>query len=293
MSIKTRVYPIRTTKKEWTIPIYCKHLCNIRCSKLYYRNQSDLYILMDNPFYVNGKCEKNNLIESTFIRLSSFNTENPSGISGPLYEPDNIIIPDTNVSVLLSYPLSTCVKINMIARTSKGFTITELIYLIKMIYQYIYKEEEKTSTSKIYYIKKKCISCENNKNYFLKDELKPLDETQECSVCYDKYSNTNKACKLLCKHIFHKTCILKWLETSKTCPLCRKIVKKCNVCNDSGFIYCNYTGVVIPVKHRGVISNRNTTDGVFGIFGYDLEDLLIENIHYNKEIKLLTLNICV
>ncbi|CAN0862342.1 E3 ubiquitin-protein ligase RING1-like [Linum grandiflorum] len=30
--------------------------------------------------------------------------------------------------------------------------------------------------------------------------------------------------KLECKHIFHQSCLMNWLNTSKTCPLCRFLV---------------------------------------------------------------------
>ncbi len=56
----------------------------------------------------------------------------------------------------------------------------------------------------------------------------------------------------------------------------------------TGFIFYDYRGTVIPIEHRGDILNRNTTDGIFGIFGYDLDDLVIENIHYNRLEKLLS-----
>ena len=81
------------------------------------------------------------------------------------------------------------------------------------------------------------------------------------------------------------------MENAKTCPLCRQQVIECEDCNGTGIIYYDYNGVVIPIEHRGSILNRNTTDGVYGIFGHDLEDLVIEHIHYNRVEKLLTLYI--
>ena len=292
----TRVHPIRTTKKQWTIPMYCRHACNLYCSKIYSRDQSNLniyrYFLVNNPIYNNGKCIKYDCLESTFIRLSSFNIENPTGATGPLYESDSIVIPDTNISVLLTYPLSTPVNVNIISPTSRGFTLKHLIYSIKMVYQYIYSEEERTSTPRSYHIKKRCTVCLNkNKDYVNDIELSYENTDNECSICYTKYSLQNSSGQLLCKHIFHKNCIQKWLETSNTCPLCRKYIGKCDACNGSEFIYYGYDGVVIPIEHRGAILNRNTTDGIFGIFGHDIEDLIIENIHYDREARILTLNI--
>ena len=34
----------------------------------------------------------------------------------------------------------------------------------------------------------------------------------------------NNIYTLLCKHRFHKECILKWFETSDSCPNCRRNV---------------------------------------------------------------------
>ena len=47
------------------------------------------------------------------------------------------------------------------------------------------------------------------------------DNDFECSICLVG-SNTNLI-KLTCDHVFHKKCMVKWLEIGKACPLCRNI----------------------------------------------------------------------
>src|SRR5210317_865503 len=98
-----RVYPIRTSRKEWNIPLYCYHICNQMCSQIYIIDQSDIdnssYILVDNPEYINGKCQQSNKLEKTYIRLYSFDIDNPLGITGPLYNPNMIVIPDKSFSL--------------------------------------------------------------------------------------------------------------------------------------------------------------------------------------------------
>lgn len=290
-----RVYPIRTSKKEWIVPLHCYHVCTPRCARMYVRDQSDLsidrYILVDNPEYADDKCPRATQLERTFVRLHSFDIEQPVGGTGPLYDPDMIVIPDTDFSVTLSYPLSYPVNITIRSPTSRGFTLSELIYSIKMLYHYIYQEEERTSTPRSYHLKKDCIKCINKKvEDFVKESSPP--KGAECSICYNKYSeHPDDACELKCNHVYHKQCIFRWLENAKTCPLCRQQVIECEDCNGTGIIYYDYNGVVIPIEHRGSILNRNTTDGVYGIFGHDLEDLVIEHIHYNRVEKLLTLYI--
>jgi hypothetical protein len=49
----------------------------------------------------------------------------------------------------------------------------------------------------------------------------------ECSICLENnFENSDPLRKLGCDHIFHKHCIKDWMKLNKTCPLCRKEVKK-------------------------------------------------------------------
>jgi len=46
------------------------------------------------------------------------------------------------------------------------------------------------------------------------------DENENCAICWDTI--TSQKPKLLpCKHIFHKSCLRKWLLVSMNCPTCR------------------------------------------------------------------------
>jgi len=261
---------------------------------MYVRDQSDLsvlrYILVDNPDYIDEKCSHFNKLERTFVRLDSFDIEQPFGGIGPLYDPNMIVIPDTTISVRITFPLTYPADVIMISQTSHGFSLVELIYSIKMLYHYIYQEEERTSTPQSYHLKKDCESCQNSEINCIKD-YSP-DSKDECSICYNGYKLSKKdAGQLSCNHFFHRRCILKWLKTSSsaTCPLCRRNVIDCAECNGTRYVYYDYNGVVIPLEHRGSILNRNTTDGIYGIYGHDLEDLVIDDIHYNRLEKLLTI----
>ena len=42
-----------------------------------------------------------------------------------------------------------------------------------------------------------------------------------CSICLNKLNNS---IELNCKHTFCRSCIKKWYEKSKSCPMCRDII---------------------------------------------------------------------
>ncbi|MCD7462053.1 hypothetical protein HAX54_047664 [Datura stramonium] len=55
-------------------------------------------------------------------------------------------------------------------------------------------------------------------------ELMKVDERNikdECMVCLDEIGKESEVLCLPCSHMFHGECILKWLEKSHYCPLCR------------------------------------------------------------------------
>ena len=46
-------------------------------------------------------------------------------------------------------------------------------------------------------------------------------DKKQCQVCFDNFKDEDKIAKLPCKHLYHKDCILPWLEKHNTCPVCR------------------------------------------------------------------------
>ena len=42
----------------------------------------------------------------------------------------------------------------------------------------------------------------------------------ECRICMMDFEEDDELRQMQCFHHFHKTCIDKWLESSKKCPLC-------------------------------------------------------------------------
>lgn len=55
-----------------------------------------------------------------------------------------------------------------------------------------------------------------------KVRLDGLDSSADkCSICMEEFLLGSEAIRLPCSHIFHGDCIVKWLQSSRRCPLCR------------------------------------------------------------------------
>jgi len=62
-----------------------------------------------------------------------------------------------------------------------------------------------------------------NLNEFQYKHIKKYSKNKEkkCSICLLKYQKPDILKEFPCNHIYHKNCILKWLEKSNICPLCK------------------------------------------------------------------------
>ena len=295
-----RVYPIRHTRNKWKIPLFCKHMCNENCNILIISNNSNQYILLENPDYVDGKCSYYNKLTSSNIKISTFNINNPQGDMGELYYSDMKVILDKSFIVSVYFPLSYVFEVVISApNENDGFTLKELLYSIKNLYELIYEEEEETATPQIYNLKKFCTSCGNKdlSKYLVDLDINKKEELDECCICFSSEyenivsENNYKTIKLKCKHVYHDNCIKTWLKTSGTCPMCRHNIFECNNCDGSGIIYYSFTGTVIPLEERGNVLNRNHSNGIFGIHSYDLEDLVINELTYDRKKKRLHMTV--
>lgn len=50
------------------------------------------------------------------------------------------------------------------------------------------------------------------------------DELGNCAICLDDMSASKDLIDMPCHHIFHDSCIFRWLENHTTCPMCRRVV---------------------------------------------------------------------
>jgi len=49
-------------------------------------------------------------------------------------------------------------------------------------------------------------------------------DSSECTVCLDPFKPTDLVVGLPCRHLYHQTCVLPWLQQHNTCPDCRGTV---------------------------------------------------------------------
>ncbi|KAL6606419.1 hypothetical protein ACP70R_042072 [Stipagrostis hirtigluma subsp. patula] len=52
-------------------------------------------------------------------------------------------------------------------------------------------------------------------------DMMQADGGAQCAVCMDDFRLGAAAKQLPCKHVFHKDCILPWLDLHSSCPVCR------------------------------------------------------------------------
>ena len=61
-------------------------------------------------------------------------------------------------------------------------------------------------------------------NYLLSTEPcdSPKADKETCCICIEPLEEQQITIQLKCNHIFHKDCILQWLQKELTCPICRR-----------------------------------------------------------------------
>jgi flagellar biosynthesis GTPase FlhF len=73
----------------------------------------------------------------------------------------------------------------------------------------------------IYFNKRKKFILELNEFQYKHIKKYSSIKEKKCSICLNKYKSPDIIKEFPCKHIFHKTCILKWLKNSDRCPICK------------------------------------------------------------------------
>jgi hypothetical protein len=164
-------------------------------------------------------------------------------------------------------------------------SLSNLSLFVSHFVQKIFEIEERTTRNR--HVNYNYIECECSKDGFpfvrdaTKDECKPQEM---CSICFDQLNNGDvedtdvKVSTLFCGHHFHKQCINKWIlecrkKNSNTgCPLCRRYVFHCDLCDDTRVLQIEST-------------SRSTSDGDYGIGKYFFHQLYIDNYFYDYSRK--------
>ena len=99
------------------------------------------------------------------------------------------------------------------------------------------EEEEEEENDDLNLMKKRAEIILEMDEFQYKHILKYSSRKEDsCAICLQKFKGTDIIKEFCCKHIFHKKCLLKWLQNSNLCPLCKynlideinKNEQKCN-----------------------------------------------------------------
>lgn len=85
-----------------------------------------------------------------------------------------------------------------------------------------YERRQQLTSDQLTKLKISKINC----NHLNPEIVKPEDKFSDpCSICLDNYKEGETIIKLNCNHIYHKSCLEKWLLKHKTCPYCKTEIK--------------------------------------------------------------------
>ena len=230
-------------------------------------------------FYTNNK--------NTQISLYNFNINNPLTINGKLQYASQVVINKGTFNILIHFPIRKSIEFQV---KCEQITKKKIIHFIQKIYQYIYDIEEITATPNNYTYFEKCDNCLSINKYLTKIKI---NTDEKCVICLNKLNQD--IIMLNCEHLFHYNCIIDWniYGNGKRCPICRQNIFNCKLCNGKQKIKKNGSSVVIPIEHREDEYIRNDTNGVFEIYSYDLERLILKSIYVDKNDSKINIHICV
>jgi hypothetical protein len=289
----------------WKIPLYTEHICpthtpddseaddtkNNQCLYTICKIKKNIVNIIQYK-----KCIQYRYLEVNNIHLKSFQFTKPQGNYGSLMNPDMIVIPDSKFSVKITYPLVVPVTI-WVANTDNGpFRLRDIVLIIRQIYIGLYEKEEMSASVEKFNITRRCEECHE---LDIKTTLQGAHEADSeandtCCICYEDYTTTTTttttttnnatATKLRCNHIFHQKCISTWIDKAgKSCPLCREKIYKCSVCGDTKIIHDTIETKILPLKYRkSPFFKRNKTNGIFQIYDWDFDVLVLKSMIYNR-----------
>ena len=117
------------------------------------------------------------------------------------------------------------------------------------------------------------------------NETKYADEN--CLICWDPPTINNNIIRMKslvhhlsflktcsCNGYFHHDCLLKWIDTTDSCPICRKEIEK-NVTNSNNILYLNKNSQLFRI-----IYFTNNYNYAYTIFNYFFIFFVLKLIYY-------------
>lgn len=282
------IYPLRSSRNYWEIPLYCYHKCSDDCIVSF--NEHTFRFEPNIDFdEKTGHCKNHNKLQKSNINISLFNISQPDCYGEKLYNPNLVVIPDKSFTIILNYPFATTVDIPV--STKNPMTLRILLDLIRQIYTDIYDIEEKTSDTTAFSVSRECRCVRMDLKTIVKNNTIDTNNSNDCSICYTPIGNNGAL--LCCNHMFHQECLYNWIDkgNGNSCPLCRTPLNNCDICDNDRINTTTEHHAVLPAYLRQHVLQRNTTNGRFGIHNYDLEALRITNMYYNRNHKLLQISV--
>ncbi|XP_074287533.1 RING-H2 finger protein ATL80-like [Silene latifolia] len=89
-------------------------------------------------------------------------------------------------------------------------------------------------------------------------------EQTECAICLSEFTDGDLMRVLPhCGHVFHVTCIDKWLETNSSCPSCRQLILLVSRCHHCGGFSASQgsCGVEVDVREIDMLSSQDCAHG--------------------------------
>ena len=277
------VYPVRTNKEKYTIPLIRRHECTMGCYLSLSQDEYGNIHISPNPRFRNGICTETENYEWSVAQI--VDPINWRGIE----RLDEIVIADPCFTFTINFPIQHPRTIKVENHSDSGFTRRDLLTIIRFFYNDTYTTEMETATQTTIQVTTPCNTCKYATPHD-KVETVTLDTEETCSVCL---CGMKEECgKLGCGHLYHQECITEWIDhANSTCPLCRTEIMTCDTCNGTRYVTVSYQAAV-PERSAVPFGARLLTDGSYGVYNYYIEDLALQNMTYDHSRRQLTIEVC-
>jgi hypothetical protein len=75
--------------------------------------------------------------------------------------------------------------------------------------------------------------------YKIQDVSKLDVDNRNCLICMENFQNEEEILALPCAHLFHRECLIGWLEKQNTCPICKFEITYNNIQKEQNKVFRN------------------------------------------------------